>query len=155
MEIVTLRERTEHIPTLAAWHYEQWAYLHDHDSVERRIANLQEELQCNGIPRTFVAVSGQVPIGSASLIPYDMDTRMELTPWLASVYVVPEQRKQGIGSALVRRVVQEAAMLGYQTIYLYTPDRAKFYESLGWSSLEKMKYHETMMEIMKIAPRKM
>ncbi|RJP17695.1 MAG: N-acetyltransferase [Candidatus Abyssobacteria bacterium SURF_5] len=150
MEIVLLKERTEFIPTLAAWHHQEWAYLHDHDSVERRIAEFQEELQANGIPRTFVAISGNGVIGSASLLPQDMDTRTDLSPWLASVYVVPEQRKQGIGSALVKRVVQEGAALGFRTLYLYTPDRPQFYASLGWSTVEKVQYHGTSVTIMKI-----
>jgi N-acetylglutamate synthase-like GNAT family acetyltransferase len=150
MEIVRLRDRTEHIPTLAAWHHAEWAYLHDVDSVERRIAEFHEELKANGIPRTFVVVSENGPIGSASILPYDMDTRMDLTPWLASVYVVPEQRKRGIGSALVRHVVQEATALGYHTLYLYTPDRPKFYASLGWSPVEKVDYHGHPVDIMKI-----
>ena len=85
----------------------------------------------------WVAVSGGKLLGSASLIPHDMDSRMELTPWLASVFVDPELRKQGIGSALVRYVVEEARSRGYQTIYLYTPDRISFYEGLGWTFMER------------------
>ena len=70
-------------------------------------------------------------VGSASLIAQDMDTRPELSPWLASVYVAAEHRRQGIGSALVRRVAQEAAALGVETLYLFTPDQEHFYARLG------------------------
>lgn len=150
MEIALLRERKEYIPILAEWHFREWAHFHDHDSVERRIGEFEEELKANGIPRTFVAVKGTVPVGSAGILPHDMDTRMDLTPWLASVYVVPEQRKRGIGSALVQHVMKGAAALGYRTLYLYTPDRPKFYARLGWVSLEKADYHGHPVDIMKI-----
>ena len=46
--------------------------------------------------------------GSAAIIEHDMDTRMELSPWLASVFVAPEFRKRGIGSKLVTHVMEQA-----------------------------------------------
>jgi len=152
MEILNLGERKEHLAALAAWHHKQWAYLHENDSVERRIAELTDEFDSNGIPRTFVAVSGDLLLGSASIIVYDMDTRMDLTPWLASVIVAPEQRRKGIGSALVRHVMKEAQKLGLQRLYLFTPDRAEFYERLGWSRFESIEYHGHPVEIMTINP---
>jgi predicted N-acetyltransferase YhbS len=153
MEISLLRERTEYIPILAKWHYQEWAHFHDNDSVERRIAEFEEELKANSIPRTFVAVSENTPVGSAGILPHDMDTRMDLTPWLASVYVVPEQRKRGIGSKLVQHVMKDAAVLGYRTLYLYTPDRPSFYARLGWSPLERVDYRGHPVDIMRIELR--
>lgn len=151
MEIANLKEHAEFIPTLAAWHYEQWSYLHADDSVDKRIAALKNEFESDGIPETFVAFSGNTPLGSASLIPHDMDTRMELSPWLASVFVAPEFRDRRIGSALVRHVIKEAGRLGYRTIYLFTTDdRLAFYSRLGWSLLEKTEYHGQNVHIMSI-----
>ena len=148
MEIANLREHREFIPTLAAWHYDQWSYLHSNDSVERRISELEDELSSDDIPKTFVAVSDGILLGSASLIPHDMDIRMDLSPWLASVYVPVEQRNRGIGTALVRHVMKEAGRLGYTTIYLFTPDREEFYTRLGWSLLERIEYRGHSMPIM-------
>ncbi len=152
MEIVYLRERKEHIPTLATWHLGQWAYLHENDSVERRIAEFMDEFGSDGIPRTFVAVSDDVALGSASLILHDMETRMDLSPWLASVFVAPEQRNKGIGSVLVKRVVKEAKDLGYKKLYLFTSDRATFYGRLGWKVMEIVEYYGHQQTIMVIEP---
>jgi N-acetylglutamate synthase-like GNAT family acetyltransferase len=69
-----------------------------------------------------------------------MPTRRELFPWLASVYVAPAHRRQGIGSLLVRRVEQEALALGFGTLYLFTPDRETYYAHLGWTVLEHTEY---------------
>ncbi len=151
MEIVNLMEHAEFIPTLAAWHYEQWSYLYTDDSVEKRITALTDELKSDGIPVTFVAFSGSTLFGSASLIPHDMETRMELSPWLASVVVAPEFRNRRIGSALVQHVVKEAGRLGYRTVYLFTSDdRLALYSRLGWSIMEKTEYHGHQMYIMSI-----
>jgi GNAT superfamily N-acetyltransferase len=153
MNIVRLKERTEYMTTLAEWHYKEWAYLHDVDSVERRVGEFNEEFQANGIPVTFVALSGNILLGSSSLILHDMDTRIDLTPWLASVIVAPEHRRKGVGTALVKHAMNEAGRLGVKTLYLYTPDRISFYERLGWIPLERVPYHGTEVDIMRFESR--
>ena len=136
MFIDDLANRAELIPTLARWHLAQWAYLNPGDALERRIARLQNHCGSEAIPTTFVA--------------HDMDTHPELSPWLASVYVAPEFRRQGIGSALVRRVGEEARKLGHQNCYLFTPDRDAFYTQLGWRISSREAYRgeiEIVMEL--------
>jgi GNAT superfamily N-acetyltransferase len=150
MKITTLKEHPEYIPTLAKWHYDQWAYLNPGGTLEGRIRFLAAQMDSDNIPKTFVAIAGDTLLGSASLVPHDMETRMELTPWLASVYVATEQRKQGIGSALVRHVVQEAGRRGYQTLYLFTPDQQALYAGLGWTTLEVDEYRGHEVDIMTI-----
>ena len=155
MTMMTIENLTDHedfIPQLAAWHHSQWANLNPGDTEEARTARYREELESDGLPITFVAVADGALLGSASLLESDMKTRMELTPWLASVYVADEHRRKGIGEALVRRVVEEAATLRYQTIYLFTPDKAHFYAKRGWTSLEKTTYHNEQIEIMNTHP---
>jgi N-acetylglutamate synthase-like GNAT family acetyltransferase len=65
---------------------------------------------------------------------------MELTPWLGGVYVAPDHRRQGIGSALVTRAVDEARKLSVERLYLYTADQERFYARLGWSVVEQCQY---------------
>jgi len=64
-----------------------------------------------------------------------MDTRSEFTPWLVSDFVAPTYRNRGVGSSLVRHVMQQASDAGIEKLYLFTPDRASFYEKLGWQIL--------------------
>jgi N-acetylglutamate synthase-like GNAT family acetyltransferase len=78
--------------------------------------------------------------GSAMLIAHDMDIRMDLTPWLAGVFVALDYRRRGIGSTLVRRVVESAAQLGEKRLYLYTPSAEQMYLRLGWSAIERTQY---------------
>ncbi len=69
-------------------------------------------------------------------------------PWLAGVYVLPEQRGAGIGKMLVQRVTQEASAHNYPRYYLYTLDRESFYTALGWQTLFKRLYRGFIMTIM-------
>ena len=79
-----------------------------------------------------------------------MVTRKELSPWLASVYVVQEHRNKGIGSELVRVVMSKIWEQKIKTLYLFTPDRVNFYKNLEWSVLEETVYHCEHVTIMQL-----
>jgi GNAT superfamily N-acetyltransferase len=147
-----LADSTEHVSTLARWHHDEWGYLHDGDTAEKRAARMEEHLGKKQIPTTFVALADGKPVGSASLVDYDMEDRDDLTPWLASVYVLPEYRRRGIASALVNRVIEEARALSVETLYLFTWDQERLYAGLGWSVLERTEYKGERIVIMSIKP---
>jgi GNAT superfamily N-acetyltransferase len=147
MHIEYLVDRPEFIPTLARWHYEEWGNLRAGDSVEARILRLQG---CGRgrVPLTVIAVLDNELLGSASLVEYDMDSRLDLTPWLAGVFVAPPHRRKGIGAALVRRIMDKATLLCISRLYLYTVDSTAFYAGLGWSLVEETRYRENEVSIM-------
>ena len=150
IRIEYLADHPECIPTLAEWHFHQWSYLSPGDSVERRTAMLRSHSGRRQIPTTFVALFDALPIGCASLIEHDMDTRLHLSPWMASVYVDPDHRRHGTGSALVQRVVDEAQALAVTTLYLYTPDKEGFYSRLGWQVVERTLYRGYQQVVMSL-----
>ena len=45
-----------------------------------------------------------------------------------------------MGTALVHRAVIEAQRLGVTNVYLYTPDKERFYALRGWSVFERVEY---------------
>ena len=134
-----LADHPSFLPSLAQWHHAQWSYLDVGVSVEQRVTALQKHGKAQ-VPTTAIALSDSRLLGSASLIAHDMDTHPELSPWLASVYVAPEYRRRGIGSALVQRIVAEATSLELASLYLFTPDKEQFYTRLGWIVLERTMY---------------
>lgn len=150
MHISYLAEHPHLIPALAGWHHAEWAHLNPGDTVEARISRMQKLLAKEQVPTAFVALQGETLLGSASLIDNDMDTRKDLQPWLASVYVAPEFRDRGVGSALVQRVVDEARALGIKTLYLFTPDRESLYARMGWKVIERTEYRGEQVVVMEL-----
>jgi GNAT superfamily N-acetyltransferase len=148
VEIVYLGDHPEWVNVLARWHHQQWSYLDPHLSMQERAAFLARHASRPQIPVTFVALSGKTLLGSASLVARDMDIRAHLSPWLASVFVAPDQRRRGIGSALVARVVQEARVLDVGQLYLFTPDKEAFYARRGWTVLEQVEYRGVQVTVM-------
>jgi N-acetylglutamate synthase-like GNAT family acetyltransferase len=79
-------------------------------------------------------------LGTASLVAHDLAERRDLSPWLAAVYVAPAARNRGVGSALVRAVMDETLVLSIEELYLFTPDKMTFYSRLGWQVLERRQH---------------
>ena len=141
------------VPLLAEWQHREWGHLSPGESSESRAERLRAEARRGGIPTVLVAVEGAALLGAASLVAHDMNGREDLSPWLAAVGVLPDFRRRGVGSALVRAVVDEAARLRVGTLYLYTTSRENesFYRGLGWSVRERVEYLGKRRVIMEIA----
>jgi N-acetylglutamate synthase-like GNAT family acetyltransferase len=152
MTIEYLADHPEALATLAEWQHKEWGYTRPGDTVEARRARLEGWCNRDCIPLTVVAFEDGEILGSASLVLHDMETRMELTPWLAGVFVGEEYRRKGIGAELVRRIMEEAGKLDVPLLYLYTVHSEKFYAALGWTLLERSNYREQKVVIMTYIP---
>lgn len=151
VEIKKLQECPEVIPTICEWHHNEWAYLNPGRPLANRLEEMQEHLLGKTVPATYVAFIDGKPVGSASVLVCDMDERAHLSPWLASVYVLGDFRRQAIGRKLVQKIMQHVADGGIEVFYLYTPDREHFYRHMGWETIEKMNYHGADVTLMKFS----
>jgi GNAT superfamily N-acetyltransferase len=172
--IASLADHLDLVPVVAQWLYQEWDYLYPGGSLEARTQQVYERAQPGGIPTVFIALAGETPVGTSCLLVYDsavdraiaaahtaavgrgqadltwLETRFIPTPWLASVYVAPERRRQGIASRLVRHTMQAARGMGVDRLYLYTEtDEAEaLYRNLGWHVLERLLYPEIGVTLM-------
>ena len=150
MTIEYLADHPNFVPTLAQWQHDEFG--ESGGSVRARMARLQRSSERDGIPLTVVALADDELLGSASLVEHDMDTRPELAPWLASVFVAPLHRRRGVGAKLVRRIMAEASRLNISVLYLYTVHSERFYAELGWTLQERTIYREQKVAIMSYRP---
>ncbi|WP_104204528.1 GNAT family N-acetyltransferase [Billgrantia saliphila] len=148
INIVRLSPDSDHVPTVASWTYAEWGHLNPGYTAASWCEAFRRECGDGGVPSIFVAMEGDQPVGTAALMARDMDSRPELTPWLASVFVLPEWRGQGIASRLIRRVEAEAAGCGVDLFYLFTPDQQALYRRLGWQDHEDVDYRGEAVTIM-------
>jgi N-acetylglutamate synthase-like GNAT family acetyltransferase len=152
MTIEYLADHPGALPTLAQWQHLEWGRFRPEDPIEKRRARLRASMNRDLVPLTVVALDDEKVLGSASLVLHDMETRMELTPWLAGVFVGEPYRRKGIGAELVRRIMVEAGKLDIPLLYLYTVHSERFYAALGWVLLERTSYREQNVVIMTYAP---
>jgi predicted N-acetyltransferase YhbS len=78
-----------------------------------------------------------LPAGLVLLIDNDLESHPHLKPWLASLFVAPEMRGKGIGTALIRAVENAARDQRHAALYLYT-GKAGYYRSLDWQDHEEL-----------------
>ncbi len=141
MQIESLAGHHHLAPVLADWHYAEWGHLYPFDVWNADIATAEFRAMesSTSSDRTWVAFDGdmrraQDVLGSVSLLVSDDLAGYEhLTPWLASMYVVPFARGRGVASALVDHLLMAARASGHHEVYLFTSGQDEFWRAQGWS----------------------
>ena len=152
MRIESIADHPDLIAVIAQWHWDEWGHLDPNGSLESWTAGLALRTNRDSIPTTLVALSGDTLAGSVTLVEHDMDTRRDLSPWLAGLFVHPDFRRQGIGSALTIAANEKAESLGVPLLYLYTRSAWGLYERLGWTAVSTTDYEGRNVTIMQIEP---
>jgi predicted N-acetyltransferase YhbS len=145
-----IAKRPEFISTLATWFQDEWG-SYTKNSVGARCKELEAKIDNGQLPLTMVATIENKLLGTYSLDLADLPNRPDLSPWLASVYVNPVFRNQGIGKKVVKESLMHAQSLQLETLYLYTSHHAKWYESMGWQFMEEAVYGQEPITIMKFS----
>jgi GNAT superfamily N-acetyltransferase len=107
MQIESIAGHLDWVPLIAGWHWREWGDTDPLGSLEQWTHGLYVRTLRDQIPTTYVAVEQRQPVGSVTLVEHDMAIRLDLSPWLAGVYVQPQSRRRGAGSALVRHALQQ------------------------------------------------
>ena len=149
MNIANLTDYPQSIQQIAEWHYREWHELYPEKMLSDFERDLEESLNSETIPQTWLLIDADEICGTASLLKHDMTTNIELSPWLANIFIRPDKRGMGLGKYLVAAVMREAAMLRIPTLYLFTEDQRAFYEKLGWSLLKNQIYQGKAVAIMR------
>ena len=132
-------------PTLARWHVAFWGDLYDNWTEATAVQEFAHMKQ-DSVPMTLVAVEHTDTeyrvVGSVSLFEDDdLPGFDHLTPWLGSLYVVPEARGKGVGEQLILAMLAEAFRLHYRSVYLFTPENQEYYEQRGWNRVTEAEAH--------------
>ena len=152
-KVVALTEHPHHWQTAAEWSFEAWEHEFPSDTVQ---TYLDQYALARSKPEQLLEVFAAVTdndqlLGVATLVHDDeLPDAPEPGPWLAAVFVTPDARKFGVGSALVANVVNRARELGYTTLFLYTEHAQSWYETKGWIKIRDTIFlglHHTVMQL--------
>lgn len=130
-----LFETPQHRRAVATWIHTAFWQGSEEFSVATLEGYLREAVDADTIPLSLLAFVDGRPAGTVNLVHDDIFGRPGLHPWLAALYVVPECRRSGVGSALLRSVSDHAARLGVSGLYLGT-DIPDFYVRFGASVVD-------------------
>jgi GNAT superfamily N-acetyltransferase len=135
---------------LAEYFYDHWREIYQRRGVTVTAVRkaIEERTNVGSLPLAIVALHNGQAVGTATIKLQDLDCRPQLTPWLAGVMVAPAFRRQGVATALIERIVEEARRLGLPRLYLWTPASEQMYARRGWSRLERLQYFDSEITIM-------
>ena len=128
--IISLSDHPERLDEMAEWFHNKWSV-----PKSAYVDSMTDSLRGTApFPQWYVATDGNTIIGGLGIIENDFHERKDLSPNVCAVYVEPQYRCQGIAGALLRRVCNDMAKKGLDTLYLLT-DHTGFYERYGWEFL--------------------
>ena len=136
LQILDLADAPEFFDIVAERIWRQW-HAPGGVTLDALRARLNENMAGQPLPKAFVARDGATFLGTVSLIASDMDERPALSPWAAALWVEPQARGQGVGAALLGRVLSAGLAIGAQRVYLCAQTRlVPFYRDRGWRLME-------------------
>jgi len=150
-----LKNCTETIPTLVEWIYEEWKPYDASLTKEKLLKGFNARLNVDKIPLAVVALKNGVPIGTISLKTQgepEFKSFPEDAAWLGSLEVIKNERKQGLGEALLKIATVLADRLGYESIYVYTsnPANIPWFLKRGAYQLEMRPFRNHTITILQI-----
>lgn len=135
--IVALRDRPDLVPVVAQWaHEEFWSYAGR--TLEQTRVLFMPVPRETWLPRTFVLLDGETPVGTASIVEHDLESRPQWTPWLAALVVDRAARGRGYSRTLVGFIEDFAREHGVDALWLFTWSAEGLYAKLGWRPVERL-----------------
>src|SRR5690348_5405613 len=111
LSFVFLADRQDAIPTVAEWYYEAWGNVPG-NSVQKTIERIQAKLNRDKPPCHLLAISHNSVLGVAQFKRHEMSLYPEKEFWLGSLFVAPDWRGCGVGSALANEIATIAKAFG-------------------------------------------
>ncbi len=155
MRLDFLKNCPQVIPILAQWLFEEWHTYDASVTQEKLINSFKTRLNYDKVPMTFVAFKGETPIGVISLRTQtdpEFSDYPATSVWMGSLFVVSEERNQGVGKELVKFAATIAKYLGHDELYFYTsaPTRVDWYLKQHAQILDKRTFHNHLVIVMRI-----
>lgn len=135
IRIVHLLEVSEVVPTLVRWFIEEWGPWYGPDGPGDAHADLAASGSRDALPICLAAfgMDGEL-LGTAALKSKSVGSEIGAGPWLAAVLVGADHQGKGVGTALVKAIEEEAARLGFESIYTSTDTAGRILERRGWQT---------------------
>jgi len=134
MKIFEISEKPEKLEKAIQYFWKCWgndANLNFYDDCIRNSLNKEK-----AIPKFYIGLESDEIVGSYALLTNDLNSRQDLMPWLACLFVSKSYRNRGYAEMLLNHGLKESQLKGFSNLYLST-DLINFYEKKGWKESGK------------------
>ncbi len=136
-EITRLKPNSLELQICAEWRYDAFLKSYGYSLLDSGAQLNKLATQPDEYETALIAlVDGRIA-GICLLVLHEFEPLHDVSPWLASLYVAPEYRNQGVARKLVVAIEEQARSNGVARLHLYTGDAEEFYLKCGWSLAER------------------
>jgi GNAT superfamily N-acetyltransferase len=131
------------MPMIGRWYHAAWGQRLLGETEAQSVRGLEIYLNTDRIPFMLCATDGEALLGVAQLKYREMGALFpDMEHWLGGVYVAPDRRGAGIGSALAEEIARRASARGAHALYLQTERLdGGLYGRLGWQPVRQVSHH--------------
>lgn len=123
------------VSEISRWHWDEWGHDYPESSPDEWAHQLAGKANIDILPATWIALVGDQPVGVVTVELDGVEPQPELKPDVAGLFVLPDYRSRGIGSALMSACEEGARVLGVRTLYLNTEAAEPFYADRDWKTI--------------------
>ncbi|WP_158290311.1 GNAT family N-acetyltransferase [Ramlibacter sp. WS9] len=124
------------LPTVQAWFESEWPEYYGKGGRGSAAVDLLAYSHASTLPLGLIAFRSGQACGFAALKSEPFPSHPHLGPWAGAAVVVPDLRRQGIGSQLFASLEERARALGHNRLYCATGTSASLLVRSGWRLLE-------------------
>lgn len=117
---------------LARLHALEWQHLYCEWDEKKALEEFRGQKTDGSLPATLMLSEDERFVGSVSVVCDDCEARRDLGPWLASLYVLPEDRGHGRGSHLIQAAIELAKRNEVASLYVFTESAEKLFLRQGF-----------------------
>lgn len=147
LRICDIKDNKEYLEEVAVLTQKEWGTKNlSNEEFKLKVAKKIEKITSLLDRRDYcklLLLDDDALVGFTSIFPTDGESRQDLTPWYATMYVKSEYRGRGYSKLLNDAILKEAKQRGFDRIYLKS-ELVNYYEKFGAKYMEDLSNGEKL-----------
>ena len=131
IEIEFLDDHHRLIPIVEKYFQSEWDEYYGSKGPDAALNDIKFLCNKSKLPICLVALRNGSFSGAIALR-HKSDSHKDLSPWLTSLFVVPEERRQGIGTRLLKTLEKLSLDFGYSKVFARSATAVDFFMKNNW-----------------------